>query len=98
MCRINSKSALPIPKNPIGTCRQAMSADNDETVQTSVARVQTKTKVVQIVLNATYTTFHSDYQRYYTQKCRVQTKCCKSLYGECTSGFQVSACTLISAP
>lgn len=46
-----------------------------------------KTKVVQIAVNATYTTFHSDYQRYYTQKCRVQTKCCKSLYGECTRGF-----------
>ena len=26
-CRINSKSAPPIPKNTIGTCRQAMSAD-----------------------------------------------------------------------
>ena|GEM_PF-5492394 len=38
-------------------------------------------------MNATYTTFYFDYQRYYTQKCRVQTKCCKSLYGECTSGF-----------
>lgn len=35
MCRINSKSAPPIPKNAIGTCRQAMSADNDESVQTS---------------------------------------------------------------
>ena len=32
-------------------------------------------------MNATYTTFYFDYQRYYTQKCRVQTKCCKSLYG-----------------
>lgn len=40
-----------------------------------------KTKVVQIAMNATYTTFYFDYQRYYTQKCRVQTKCCKSLYG-----------------
>lgn len=27
-CRINSKFAPPIPKNAIGTCRQAMSADN----------------------------------------------------------------------
>lgn len=62
MCRINSKSAPPIPKNAIGTCRQAMSADNDESVQTSVAPVQTKTKVVQIVLNAVYTTFYYDYQ------------------------------------
>lgn len=88
MCRINSKSAPPIPKKTVGTCRQAMCADNDETVQTSVAPVQTKTKVVQIVLNATYTTFYFDYQRYYAQKCRVQTKCCKSLYGECTSGFR----------
>lgn len=43
-----------------------MSADNDETVQTNVAPVQTKTKVVQIVLNATYTTFYFDYQCYYT--------------------------------
>lgn len=86
MCRINSKSAPPIPKNAIGTCRQAMSADNDESVQTSVARVQTK--VVQIVLNAVYTTFYYDYQCYYAQKCRVQTKCCKSLYGECISGFR----------
>ena len=87
MRRINSKSAPPIPKNAIGTCRQAMSADNDKSVQTSVVRVQTKTKVVQIVVNAIYTTFYFDYHRYYTQKCRVQTKCCKSLYGECTSGF-----------
>lgn len=62
MCRINSKFAPPIPKNAIGTCRQAMSADNDESVQTSVAPVQTKTKVVQIVLNAVYTTFYYDYQ------------------------------------
>ena len=46
-----------------------------------------KTKVVQIAVNATYTTFYFDYQRYYTQKCRVQTKCGKSLYGECTSDF-----------
>ncbi len=44
MCRINSKSAPPIPKNAIGTCRQAMSADNDESVQTSVAPVQRKNK------------------------------------------------------
>ena len=42
--RINSKSARPIPKNAIGTCRQAMSADNDEPVRTSVAPVQTKNK------------------------------------------------------
>ena len=183
--RINSKSAPPIPKNAIGTCRQAMSADNvlhpcrqvlrpcrgknkysclvkriyanglkhqtlplmgatrlasglkqgltdrcDLVLSVSLYLVygqgifptrdaspplvvafgvqvrrmftfhQTaiKTKVVQTVVNAIYTTFYFGYQRYYTQKCRVQTKCGKSLYGECTSGFQVSACTLISAP
>ena len=60
--RINSKFAPPIPKNTIGTCRRAMSADNDEPVQTSVAPVQTKTKVVQTAVNAVYTTFCYDYQ------------------------------------
>lgn len=47
-----------------------------------------KTKVVQIAMNATYTTFYFDYQRYYTQKCRVQTKCCKSLYGSAQAVFR----------
>ena len=177
-CRINSKFAPPIPKNTIGTCRRAMSADNvlhpcrgknkysylvkriranglkhqtlplmgatrlasgsrqwltdrrdlvlsvslylvygqgifptrDASPPLEVAfgvrvrrmftfyQTAIKTKVVQIAMNATYTTFYFDYQCYYTQKCRVQTKCCKSLYGECTSGFQVSVCTLISEP
>ena len=171
--RINSKFAPPIPKNAIGTCRQAMSADNvlhpcrqvlrlcrgknkysclvkriranglkhqtlplmgtrfasgskqgltdrrDSVLSVSLYLVygqgifptrdaspplevafgvqvrrmftfhQTaiKTKVVQTVVNAIYTTFYFDYQRYYTKKCRAQTKCGKSLYGECTRGF-----------
>ena len=97
-CRINSKSAPPIPKYPVSTCPLVMSADNDEFVQASVAPVQRKTKVVQIVLNAVYTTFYFEYQcvMHKSAECRQNAaKVCMV----CAQVFLgVSVCTLISAP
>ncbi len=72
-CRINSKFAPPIPKNAIGTCRRAMSADKCCTRADKVSRpCRQKTKVVQIAVNVVYTTFRYDYQcvMYKSAECR----------------------------
>lgn len=65
-CRINSKSAPPISKNAIGTCRRTMSADK------VLRPCRQKTKVVQIAVNVVYTTFRYDYQcvMYKSAECR----------------------------